>query len=421
MARVDDPSAAWFNPAGLSRQATAQISGSSGMYQHTLVAPEALPNRGGSIQQLPNIVGFTFVPRKGLTVGAALVSTNAWDQQTDSELFSTAAAGEQRFAYSADSAFEQRILAVSVGYQRTGSWRFGGGFAFSLMNLRLVQSASDRIVDASGLRSLLVSSRASGSALQLRTQGGAQYDIGNWRFGLALRSPGLMLHKTGSLLFDGVLASDPHRWALRCSTRTRDSTITCPGSFMAARHSSRRASSWSSTSRRTHRSRRIVALVRTAGVPVRGCGAERAASRGLAFVRGPHVRIGKRGQRQRRRPRASAERPRLAGSCRDRLECLSGRPSDVVFNKVDLTTWSIGVSGTLGDCSSASASTAKSGVPTMSHCETCSTGRKCARRSTSPGGVHLLARLSVLIRPSRGRSRLGRNVRMARSTACRGS
>ena len=32
-ARVGDPSAAWFNPAGLSRQRTAQISGSGGVYR----------------------------------------------------------------------------------------------------------------------------------------------------------------------------------------------------------------------------------------------------------------------------------------------------------------------------------------------------------------------------------------------------
>src|SRR5262245_23071990 len=58
VARVADPSAAWFNPAGLARQASAQISGSAGVYQRTAVSPEALPNRGGSIQQLPNFVGF---------------------------------------------------------------------------------------------------------------------------------------------------------------------------------------------------------------------------------------------------------------------------------------------------------------------------------------------------------------------------
>jgi hypothetical protein len=32
VARVGDPSAAWFNPAGLAREGTAQISGSAGVY-----------------------------------------------------------------------------------------------------------------------------------------------------------------------------------------------------------------------------------------------------------------------------------------------------------------------------------------------------------------------------------------------------
>src|SRR5262245_8988919 len=49
VARVDDPSAAWFNPAGLSRAKTAQITGSAGLYQFTTVAPSSLPNPGGAL------------------------------------------------------------------------------------------------------------------------------------------------------------------------------------------------------------------------------------------------------------------------------------------------------------------------------------------------------------------------------------
>jgi hypothetical protein len=207
VARIDDPAATWFNPAGLARQASPQISGSAGVYQRTLVAPRALPNQGGSIQQLPNFVGFTFVPGEGLTAGASLLSTNSWNQETDSELISPTSGGQQRFAYSADSGFEQRVAAVAVGYYRGGSWRFGAGFALSMMDLRLVQSASDRIADTSGLRSVLVSARASGSTIQLRTQGGAQYDTGHWRIGGAVRSPGLTIHKTGSVILDGVLVN----------------------------------------------------------------------------------------------------------------------------------------------------------------------------------------------------------------------
>src|SRR4029450_3016480 len=40
VARVGDPSAAWFNPAGLSRQTGVQISGSAGVYQWTAVSPQ---------------------------------------------------------------------------------------------------------------------------------------------------------------------------------------------------------------------------------------------------------------------------------------------------------------------------------------------------------------------------------------------
>src|SRR6185503_4201896 len=95
VARVGDPSAAWFNPAGLARENTAQVSGSAGVYQNTSITPEALPNRGGSFQQLPNFVGFTFAPRPRLTVGAAVLTTNSWNQDTDAELVSPVAGGQQ--------------------------------------------------------------------------------------------------------------------------------------------------------------------------------------------------------------------------------------------------------------------------------------------------------------------------------------
>jgi hypothetical protein len=209
VARVGDPSAAWFNPAGLSRQETAQISGSAGVYQRTAVSPQALPNQGGSIQQLPNYVGFTFAPRTGMTVGAALLTTNSWTQETDAELITAITGGQQRFAYSGDSNFERRVGAVGVGYHPGGPWRYGAGLAFSMTDLRLVASASDRIADSAGLKSLLVSSRVSGSALQMRLQVGAQYDLPQFRFGAAMRTPGATLHRSGNVTLDGALDTGP--------------------------------------------------------------------------------------------------------------------------------------------------------------------------------------------------------------------
>jgi hypothetical protein len=349
VARVGDPSAAWFNPAGLARQNTAQISGSAGVYQRTSISPEALPNQGGSFQQLPNFVGFTFAPRPRLTVGAALVTTNAWNQETDSELISSVPSGQQRFAYSADSKFERRALAFSAGYQGDGGWRYGGGLAFSLMSLRLVQSASDRIGDSTGLRSLLVASRTSGSALQLRSQAGVQYDTSRWRFGAAIRTPGLTFHRSGVVTLDGLLDNGTASLGASVFDPDADFEYHLPWEFQAGAawvrdrielevnlqtYSSIDAYSMLSTEQ-------PVLIYGDAGVnrpptvisqPFPGL---TSASDGVVNLSaGGHIRP-LRGRDLRVHAGISSNQSPVA-------------PEDLVFNKVDLVTWTLGLSGTLG-------------------------------------------------------------------------
>ncbi|HMF97751.1 MAG TPA: hypothetical protein VKE96_25805 [Vicinamibacterales bacterium] len=207
-ARVTDPSAAWFNPAGLPVADSAQISGSAGVYQFTTIAPQALSsNNGGSLQQLPNFVGVTFKARPKLTVAVAALTTAAWNQETDSEVFLPADSPRERFAFSTDSDYSVRVLSLSAGFAGPGAWRVGGGLAFSLTSIRLVQSVGDRIADNSGLQSLLVTARATGSAVQFRSLGGVQYDHGPLRTGVVVRTPGLTMIKSGGITFDGVLAA----------------------------------------------------------------------------------------------------------------------------------------------------------------------------------------------------------------------
>ena len=205
VARVGDPSAAWFNPAGLAQEGGAQISGSAGVYQWTALTPNALPNGGSSIQQLPNAVGFTLNAGPRLTLGFAVLTTNAWNQETDSELVTSTAAMQERFAYSVDSEFSRRVLALSAGYRMEGPLRVGGGLAFSLTDLRQVGTIGDRTVDSAGLRTLLVSARGSGSAFQLRMLGGVQYELTNVRLGATLRTPGVTLKRDGVVTLDGIL------------------------------------------------------------------------------------------------------------------------------------------------------------------------------------------------------------------------
>ena len=348
VARVGDPSAAWFNPAGLTREDAPQISGSAGVYQRTAVAPEALPNEGGSIQQLPNFVGFTFVPRAGLTIGASFLATNAWDQQTDSELISDIPGGRQRVAYSADSGFELRNAAFGIGYHGGGPWRYGAGFAFSLMNLRLVQSASHRVAGAAELESLLVEAHASGSAMQLRLQGGVQYDRGAWRAGAAVRSPGATIHRSGSTIFDGVLAASPQSYGASLFDADADLEYHLPWEVQGgvAYVHERLAFELDVQAFTSIGAYSLLAsdepvriYTDTASAPpsltTRPFGGLTSQSNGVVNIgAGGHFKVLK--DRDLRIHAGVGSNQSPAGS------------QDTVFNHVDLTAWSVGVSGSLG-------------------------------------------------------------------------
>jgi hypothetical protein len=349
VARVGDPSAAWFNPAGLARQNTAQISGSAGVYQRTSITPESLPNRGGSFQQLPNFVGFTFAPRPRVTVGAALVTNNSWNQETDAELITPVTGGQQRFAYSADSKFERRTLAFSAGYQGEGAWRYGGGLAFSLMNVRLVQSASDRIGDSSGLRSLLVAARTSGSALQLRSQAGVQYDTSRWRFGAAIRTPGLTFHSSGVVTLDGLLDTGAASLGASVFDPEADFEYHLPWEFQGG-------AAWVRErmeiefNLQAYTSIGAYSMISTEQqVLIYGdAGANRPPTvisqpfPGFVSASDGVVNVGVGGHF---RPLQSRDLRVHAGFGTNRSPVGA---EDVVFNKVDLFTWSLGVSGSLG-------------------------------------------------------------------------
>jgi long-subunit fatty acid transport protein len=190
VARANDPTAVWFNPAGLSRAAGAQITGSAGLYQFTTVSPRSSANTGGSTQVVPNVVGFTVKTHK-LTLGAALVTTLSWQQETDTQIIDTAG-NPERFAYSADSNLTQRVMSLAVGYDSQGKWRFGAGLGLSYTSARMVQATSDRIADPTDLRTLLVSSRLTGLTLQLQPVLGMQFDPSeSVRIGAVARTAGL--------------------------------------------------------------------------------------------------------------------------------------------------------------------------------------------------------------------------------------
>jgi hypothetical protein len=120
VARAADTSAPWLNPAGLS-QAGTQLSGSVSTYMLTTITPRLLPSSGGSTQNLPNLVGATG-KFKGFAVGFSIVTVASWSEGFATEYLTTAGASPERFAYSSNANFTQRVPLGGLGGPLGKNW-----------------------------------------------------------------------------------------------------------------------------------------------------------------------------------------------------------------------------------------------------------------------------------------------------------
>jgi hypothetical protein len=206
-ARAADTSAPWLNPAGLS-QAGTQLSGSVSTYMLTTITPRFLPGSGGSTQHLPNLVGATG-KFKGFALGFSIVTIASWNEGWNAVRLTNADASPERFAYTSNASFTQRVTAGGVGRDIGTKWRVGASLALEGTNIHSTQIISDRINEPTGLRTLLFTSDAGGSLDRARFIVGTQYDpTPAIRFGLTVRTKGLAYGRGGSAKLDATITGD---------------------------------------------------------------------------------------------------------------------------------------------------------------------------------------------------------------------
>lgn len=208
VARVGDPSAGWINPAGLSRGEKTELSGASGLYDLTTVTPTGLPNSGGSFDNIPSLVGITVPKPLGgrWTVGLVLFTPNWWAQGTDAQTIANQTDSRVRLAYSADAHYDQLVFAGAFG-GAWGQWRVGGSIALTETDVSRNGVVSARVATDAGLTSVLVESRASGNAIQVRPVAGLQYDASKRvLIGATVRMPAATILRNGSYTTEALAA-----------------------------------------------------------------------------------------------------------------------------------------------------------------------------------------------------------------------
>src|SRR5262245_28137634 len=134
VARANDASSNWYNPAGLALAQKSSVSSSAGTYQSFSLIPEQLTrdDSGGSSQTVPALVGVVvknLFNDKRWTAGFAVVRTNSFEQETDAQILDLVANPAVITDYSADSTYRRNEYSFGMGYACGRAWRFGATLA----------------------------------------------------------------------------------------------------------------------------------------------------------------------------------------------------------------------------------------------------------------------------------------------------
>jgi hypothetical protein len=220
VARSNDASSNWYNPAGLALAQKSSVSSSAGTYQLLSLVPKDLESEdsGGSSQQVPALVGVVAKKLFGdarWTVGFAGVRTNSWEQQTDAQIDQLSQTPGRLLSYSADSQFRRNEFSLGMGFEDGRKWRVGAALSVANTSLRTVATIGEDIVRATGLDAALAERRVTGSITQFRLTGGAQYQVTpSILLGALVRTPGLTIIRSGDYSYNAVATADEENASL---------------------------------------------------------------------------------------------------------------------------------------------------------------------------------------------------------------
>lgn len=196
IARADDSTAPWFDPAGLARAKSSTVSASAGTFQFLTVVPEGFDNNGGSVNQLGSTVGVVAKRPFHLekwTFGFAVMRTAAWEQSTNENLV-TPGSLPSRTTLAADATFNRTTAALSAGWGEEEGLRLGGALLVDVLNLESSESLSYRKETPTYVQTFVGSNRSSGGQATVRLGLGVQYDASkNLKLGAVIRTPGFRI------------------------------------------------------------------------------------------------------------------------------------------------------------------------------------------------------------------------------------
>ena len=227
-ARADNPSAGWYNPAGLALAKQGSFSANVNVYEATWVSLASDGDSQGSmrIRDFPPFVGSVSIlakdgDRTTLAWGFSVAKPLVWTQSLDFAEQTVDPETGQRSDYAGAYALELGALApgAAIGWAPRRNLRVGMSARLYQLNLTLQESAFMRDVEKEDdyVDTLLYTSSLAGTTYALRGAASVQYEPTSWlQLGLLVRSPTVALSGQGSystqLVWGGNLFFEDRLW-----------------------------------------------------------------------------------------------------------------------------------------------------------------------------------------------------------------
>ena len=209
VARANDTSAGFYNPAGLALAEQSAISGTAGAYQIGSVSPEALTNVKGTFQQIPAMFGVVvhdFLGRPSWAAGFTVTRAAAWDQALDSEAIRSTGGATNRLRVSTNATYDSWLASLGVGYQRSDRLRVGATVDGQYTSTSRRQSVTAQLISPTGLSAISVGTLGNMNTSHLRATLGVQFRVApELHFGAVVRTPGLGITASGASSLEGLV------------------------------------------------------------------------------------------------------------------------------------------------------------------------------------------------------------------------
>jgi hypothetical protein len=208
IARANDSSSVFYNPAGLTRAEKTSVSGSAGLFQFGAVAADAVDQSAHSFQQVPAMFAFVLkepLGHQNLAAGVSVARTTAWQQSVDFAKTTQTGTTTDRLSYSSAATLDSYLASVGLGYASAGKWRAGFSFDGQFTSTERRQAVADQYRTSDALSALSITSRSEASAAHLRFTAGAQYQLTpSWIAAAVVRTRGFGIRSSGLAMLEGV-------------------------------------------------------------------------------------------------------------------------------------------------------------------------------------------------------------------------